>query len=224
MSSANNRPLFRHNAMMHYMNNEKKKNAPHFLSLPITLCLWLAFVLLILALGFVSWRMQIPVNITGSGVITTVNSDIGPTADQTTKQASTNLTAKKSHTNTTIQPQGTTANVNETVAVALLPPEQTSKLRIHQPVHLSIGNATLQEDGTVANIGKSPLTPNEIYTQYHLDKSTVFITQPLIAVLIHVSPTFPLTHYTGTLFTAQIQVGTQCLLALFPYIGTLFQS
>jgi hypothetical protein len=59
-----NHPIFRQNAVKHYMQSREKDTLPRFISLPIALFLW-ALLGLLLVVGLLAWYEQIPTYATG---------------------------------------------------------------------------------------------------------------------------------------------------------------
>lgn len=70
-----NHPIFRNNAVKHYMQGRDKDTLPRFISLPIALFLWVLLGLL-LVVGLLAWYEQIPSYISGRGVV--LNSNYAP--------------------------------------------------------------------------------------------------------------------------------------------------
>lgn len=60
--------IFRDKALKHYMQNRKKDVLPNFSSVPTAIFAWLLFVLL-LATGLVAAYGQVPVSVTGAGLV-----------------------------------------------------------------------------------------------------------------------------------------------------------
>lgn len=65
---ASRNPIFRDKALKHYMQNREKDVLPHFSSVPVAIFGWLLLGLLI-ATGLVAGYGQIPVSLTGPGII-----------------------------------------------------------------------------------------------------------------------------------------------------------
>jgi hypothetical protein len=63
-----NHPIFRQNAVKHYMQSREKDTLPRFISLPIALFLW-ALLVLLLVVGLLAWYEQIPTYATGQGAV-----------------------------------------------------------------------------------------------------------------------------------------------------------
>ena len=70
-----NHPIFRNNAVKHYMQGRDKDTLPRFISLPIALFLWVLLGLL-LVVGLLARYEQIPSYISGRGVV--LNSNYAP--------------------------------------------------------------------------------------------------------------------------------------------------
>jgi hypothetical protein len=63
-----NHPIFRQNAVKHYMQSREKDTLPRFISLPIALFLWVLLGLL-LVVGLLAWYEQIPTYAIGQGAV-----------------------------------------------------------------------------------------------------------------------------------------------------------
>jgi len=63
-----NQPIFRNNAVKHYMQSRQKDSLPRFISLPLALFLWMLLALL-LVVGVLAWFEEIPTYVGGNGVI-----------------------------------------------------------------------------------------------------------------------------------------------------------
>jgi len=66
--SVPNNPIFRDNAVKHYMRSRDKDTLPRFISLPVALFLWILLGLL-LVLGLLAWYEQIPSYVSGHGIV-----------------------------------------------------------------------------------------------------------------------------------------------------------
>jgi len=60
--------IFRENAVKAYLQGRDKDTLPHFISLPMTLILWVLIVLIVVA-GGLAWSAKIPVFVTGTGIV-----------------------------------------------------------------------------------------------------------------------------------------------------------
>lgn len=68
MSAFNNQPIFRSNAIKHYMQGREKHEFPRFVSLPITILLWVLLVLFVAATMLV-WSEQVPTYAAVQGIV-----------------------------------------------------------------------------------------------------------------------------------------------------------
>jgi hypothetical protein len=70
--SVPNNPIFRDNAVKHYMQSKDKDTLPRFISLPMALFLWILLGLL-LVLALLAWYQQIPTYVSGHGIALRAN-------------------------------------------------------------------------------------------------------------------------------------------------------
>ncbi|SRR6266567_5369982 len=68
LKSNHNQPIFRANALKHYMQSGEKTALPRFINLPTALLLWLLLALLLLE-GALAWSNEIPMYISVQGII-----------------------------------------------------------------------------------------------------------------------------------------------------------
>jgi hypothetical protein len=66
--SVPNHPIFRENAVKHYMQSRDTDTLPRFISLPVALFLWILLGLL-LVVGGLAWYEQVPTYASGNGVV-----------------------------------------------------------------------------------------------------------------------------------------------------------
>src|SRR5258708_4614072 len=63
-----NQPIFRSNAIKHYIEAREKHEFPRFVSLPITVLLWALLTLFVVATVLV-WSEQVPIYATTQGIV-----------------------------------------------------------------------------------------------------------------------------------------------------------
>jgi hypothetical protein len=68
LKSNQNQPIFRANALKHYMQSGEKTALPRFINLPTMLLLWLLLALLLLE-GALAWSNEIPMYISAQGIV-----------------------------------------------------------------------------------------------------------------------------------------------------------
>jgi hypothetical protein len=96
-------------------------------------------------------------------------------------------------------------------AVVLLSSGGVSRLRTGLPVRIQIGHNGPVLDRTINAISEQPLSPAQVHQLYGLE-----IAEPAFVLTVGLGPTIAGHLYAGSLVQAQIQVGTQSLLSLFP--------
>jgi hypothetical protein len=109
----------------------------------------------------------------------------------------------------------------ETAAVLFVPPDQSGHLRVGQPIHGQIGSSARYVQGDIALIEPGVIGPDTARERYQFDGGSDIITQPSIVLLVRLGKALPSDAYAGSRLTAQIEIGSQPLRALFPALGTL---
>jgi hypothetical protein len=103
---------------------------------------------------------------------------------------------------------GSTAN-GEMTAIIFVPSSPSLHLQVGQPITAQIGQTGPQITTAIGTIESQILSPDEVRKQF-----SVSITDPSVAVTASVGPNLSL--YAGSLVQAQIEVGSERLLSLFP--------
>ena len=111
------------------------------------------------------------------------------------------------------------------VAVVFLPPDQSAHMRVGLPVNVQIGSAGVHVQSTIAKVEPGITSPDAARKRYGLDSAgALLITQPSIVVIIRLGTALPATSYAGSLLTAEVEIGSQRLLALLPGLGKFLGS
>ena len=186
-TAAPKRSIFRGKAVQTYLQNREKSVLPRIVAPPVFFFCWILLIVLTAA-GVAAWLGQVPLYVTGSGMI--VN-------------------------NTLLPDQGS----DEAVAVILLPASASTRLRVGLPAQVQIGQAGLQLMRTVTLVNSTLLSPSEVQQQYG-----IAVTDPSLVVAVRLGPDVSRRVYAGSPVHAQIQVGSQRLLALFPIFNSLFNN
>jgi hypothetical protein len=180
------RSLFRNNAWQQYIQRRARAELPRYITPRVFALFWILLALLLL-LGSAAWWSEVPVYTTGPAILRANGTSPG-------------LSLKGE------------AGV---LAVIFLPAEAPLSLQSGLPVHLQIGSAGLQVDGTVIQVEAGVLSPQQARQQYKLDSSEgLLITQPSSVVIASLSTALSAQEYTGSIVTAQVQTGSQRLLTL----------
>lgn len=217
---APNQPIFRSNAIKHYMQGREKHDFPRFVSLPLTLLLWALLALFITATVMV-WSEQVPTYATTQGVII-VQSVTQPSGKSVLVSGKQVPATGKSVATTGKQVPATDKLVSPTaIAVLFLTPAQAKNLRIGTHILLHVGSSGSPFSNQIAGIEPSVMSPKALRALFHLGNVSLSITQPSTAVIVKLDPTFA-TAYAGSTVTADLQVGSQRLVSLLPGVGSLF--
>jgi hypothetical protein len=110
----------------------------------------------------------------------------------------------------------TTQGNDEAVAVILLPAPLQKQLRTGSPVQLQIGPRGPSLMRTIDTIDPGLLSPSEVRQRYRLE-----VLEPSFLATSRLGPALSSRLYAGSRVQAQVQVGSERLLALFPLFNTL---
>jgi len=180
------RSIFRSKAVQKYVQNREKSVLPVAIAPPVFAFCWVLLTLLTTA-GIVAWLGQVPLYITGAGIV----------LDQ-------NISAH----------QG-----DEAMAIIFLPTGEISHLRIGLPVQVQIGQTGPQLNRSIDAINQNVFSPEQVRLQYGLG-----IAEPSVSLTVVLGSTISGPLYAGSLVQAQIQIGSQSLLSLFPVFDSLLKN
>ncbi|GHO45393.1 hypothetical protein [Ktedonospora formicarum] len=186
---SSNHPVFRKNAMQHYMRGREKDTLPVFINVPLSLVLW--FLLgIVLATGCIAWYQQVPTFVIASGVVLEQNQMQHLTSDQSN--------------------------------VALFVPwSPMEKPQVGQSVALRFGSHGEQVTGLITRVEHQQSNPASLCQKFELSQDCLLlIRQPSITLYVRAQELSP-SVYAGTPITADVQIGSQRVLSLFPGIGWL---
>lgn len=109
-----------------------------------------------------------------------------------------------------------------TAAALFLPLDQSAHLRVGQPVHAVIGSSSgASASGTVARVEPGVTGPDTARAKYGFEPGADAVRQPWIVVIVRLGQSLPPGAYGGSLLNAQVETGSQRLLAFFPGLGAL---
>jgi len=180
------RPIFRASAWRHYAERNERMVLPHFVTPPRFALLWILLGLLLI-LGGVAWWSEIPVYTSGPAILR----DGGAIP-------ALHLNGQKA-----------------VVAVVFLPENPFATLHPGLPAFMQISQGGPQIAGRVIQVMSGSISPQEARQQYKLDSSEgSLITQPSQVIIVGLPSSVPPHTYTGSIVTAQVQVGSEHLLSL----------
>ena len=178
-------PLFRRQALEHYVQSRESTILPRLARPPVFLLLWILLILATLAM-MVAWLGRIPVYISGSGIV----------IEQTVQQ------------NGQAVP---TASALVFVPVALA---HAVSIRAGAPVQLQVGTQGQPFAAAVEAVEPAILGPDEIQQRYAPgSRVSSLITGPSLVVSIKLGSAFASQTYAGSFIRAQIQVGSTSVLS-----------
>jgi len=221
-----NQPIFRSNAIRHYMQREEKHTLPRFISLPITIFLW-TLLALFLAAGALVWSEQVPTYATTQGIVVVQSAaqPSGKSASVTGGQIPVTgkqipATEKSAPTIGKQVPATEKPILPISIAVFFFPPAQAQNLHAGVPVRLHVGPSGPQFSSQIIGIEPGVMSPMALRSLFHLENASLPITQPSAVVIVKLNPAFA-TMYAGSTLTADVQVGSQSLISLLPGVGHL---
>lgn len=174
------KPIFRDKALKHYMQNRKKDVLPNFSSVPAAIFGWLLLGLLI-ATGLVAGYGQVPVSVTGSGIVLgTGNPAQAGSSGAVALAFFPPSAAARLHAGQSALLQVSTTGTQLTSAIAEVEPGMSS-----------------------------PAAALEHYGQKI--SSSAQGAQQMVVVLFKLSPRFPVSDYAGSPLAVQVNAGTQSL-------------
>jgi len=146
---------------------------------------------LFITAGLLAWSAQVPVYLEGTGIILE-------------------------------QPLPSISGQREAVAVIFFPALNTPKVRARLPVQVQVGRTGPQFTGTIGTVEPGVISPDEAHQRFALGNDVLQdVSGPSVAVTVPLGHGFPAQTFAGSVVHAQVQVGTQRLLALLPGLGSL---
>ncbi len=203
-----NQPIFRSNAIRHYMQREEKHTLPRFIS-PLV------------------WSEQVPTYATTQGIVVVQSAaqPSGKSASVTGGQIPVTgkqipATEKSAPTIGKQVPATEKPILPISIAVFFFPPAQAQNLHAGVPVRLHVGPSGPQFSSQIIGIEPGVMSPMALRSLFHLENASLPITQPSAVVIVKLNPAFA-TMYAGSTLTADVQVGSQSLISLLPGVGHL---
>jgi hypothetical protein len=89
-------------------------------------------------------------------------------------------------------------------------------------VQLHVGSSDQLANASITSVASMSLSPDEIRRQYHLDGTlSLLVTQPAVAVEVKLDSAPFTSQYLGSVVTAQVQIGSQRVLSVLPFVGPM---
>jgi hypothetical protein len=188
------RSIFRADAVRRYIEGREEAILPRFVSPRTFLFLW--FLLgLFLASGFAAWLTEVPVYASGPAVL----------VDGRT---------------------GGLSHPDELVLVAFLPPQTLSHLRVGQALWLQRDSARERFRQPILAVNPEISSPARAQKQFGLPPGAAqAITQPAAVAVARWQPLhegLPSSAYIGSVYRADLEVGSRRVISLLPLVGPFF--
>jgi hypothetical protein len=192
-TKTNNRPIFRPEAVRRYAEAREQSVLPKFVSPQIMVALWALVVLLILS-GVAVWFTSIPVYASGLAVVVATRNKL--------------------------------ANIEEGMALlVLLPPEAQPALDKGKTILIQVNASSKPLERRVIAFEKDASKVNRTLEEFALENHpAVAKVQPAVVAIVRLEDmpgNVPTNDYLGTIFRADIQVGSRRVASLLPLMDRI---
>jgi len=203
MNDVGQRTIFRVEALRRYAQGEDKAVPLQFTSPRIIRFLWVLIGLL-LGGGVLLWLMRVPVYTSGVAVpISTVY----PSANATVSNWNPN---------------------DDPLVAVFLPSNSLSKLHVGQRVFWKFSKTNLRVSRYVLEVSLEIKSPYELQQKFALrGQAAAAIDQPVVVAFAKLEPVpnaLPASVYLGTVFHADVEVGTRRVISFLPLVGRFFSD
>jgi hypothetical protein len=192
-TKTNNRPIFRPEAVRRYAEAREQPVLPKFVSPRIMAALWALVALLILS-GVAVWFTSMPVYASGLAVVVDTRNKL--------------------------------TNIEEGMAIlALLPPEAQPALDRGKTILIQVNASSKPLEREIVAFEKDVSKVNYILEEFALDDHpAVAKAQPAAVAIMRLedmSGNVPTNNYIGTIFRADIQIGSRRVASLLPLMDRI---
>jgi hypothetical protein len=189
-----NRSIFRADAIQRYAQSREESVLPRFVSPPVFICLWILLGLLV-AGGFIAWFAQVPVYASGPAIV--------------------------------VDGKGKTQSIgDDALIVTFVPPENLPRLRVGQTLFLNLPPAGEHVGVSIMAVEPEISSPAAARRRFALSPGAAqAITQPSAVAIARwesVREDLPASAYVGSVYRADIEVGSRRVVSLLPVIGQFF--
>ena len=188
-----NRPIFRPEAIRRYAEAREQAVLPKFVFPRIMAALWTIVVLLILS-GVAVWFTSMPVYASGPAIV--------------------------------VDTRNKPVNIEEgTALLVLLPPEAQPALEEGKTILIRVNDSSKPLEGKIVTFAKDALEANSILEEFDLDNHpAVAKAQPAAVAIVRLEDmegNVLANDYVGTIFRADIQVGSRRIASLLPLMDRI---
>lgn len=204
MNDDGQRTIFRVEALRRYAQGEDKAVPLQFTSPRIIRFLW-GLIGLLLVGGLLLWLMRVPVYTSGVAV---------PISTGYPSSASPSV----SHWNPN----------NEPLVAVFLPSNSISQLHVGQRVFWRFSKTDLRVSRFVLEVSLEVNSPYELQQKFGLrGKAASAISEPAVVAFAKLQPVpnaLPAPAYLGTVYPAEVEVGTRRVISFLPLVGRFFSD
>ena len=188
--------IFRAAALQHYMQSREKAALPRIISPRTFVFLWVLFGLL-LGSGLVAWLTRVPVYASGQTVIVDLRG----------------------------RSQSQDAREDDLWAVVFLPPANLAHLRSGQKLFLRFDATGGRLSVPIAAVEPEIISPDAAQRRFALSGAAALaVPQPAAVATAPMGSflnTLPASTYVGSIYPAEVEVGSRRIMSLLPLIGQL---
>lgn len=189
------RSIFRVDAVRHYAASKEKAVLPRIVAPGTMIYLWILIGLLLCA-GIITWNTQVPVYASGSAVIVTERDEKSPVAQ------------------------------DNTFFLVSVPPEYLSRLHAGQRLFLRSGSTNVMASRPIVAVEPEISSPDALQRRFNLSAGAASaITRPSAVAIASLEPPpsgLPVSTYTGSVYEADVEIGTRRAISFLPLVNRFF--
>ena len=189
-----NRSIFRTEAVERHIAAREKSIWPRFIRPRVFFFLWILLGLLLLA-GGLTWLARVPIYASGTAVVAPANPAISR---------------------------------GEVTIIAFLVPPLLERLEAGQSIYLLSEEEDERLELVIREVESRILSPEMVQERYLLPDDLMRVVLGPAAVVEIIPPAqldnLPITTYIGSIYQVEVEVGSQRVVSLIPYLGQFFES
>ena len=187
------RSIFRTEAVERHIAAREKSIWPRFIRPRVFFFLWILLGLLLLG-GGLTWFAQVPIYASGRAVVTQAN----PTTSE-----------------------------NDVTMIAFLVPPALEHLEAGQSIFLIFEEEDERLELAISQVEPEVLNPKMVQEKYLLTDDLMGVVPGPVAVAQMIPPAelndLPITSYVGSTYRIEVEIGSQRVVSLIPYLGQFFE-
>lgn len=202
MKNDGQRSIFRVEAIRRYAQGADEAVLPQFTS-PRTIRLLWVMIGLLLAGGLLLWLMRIPIY--ASAVAVPMSTE---------------------YSSYVIPVVSTSAANNQKLVAIFLPSSNLSRLRVGQRVFWNFSNTGQRVSRFIVDVQTEVISPDSLRQNFGLrGQAALEFSEPVVVAFVNLEPVpgdLPASAYAGSMYQADVEVGTRRVITLLPIVGRFF--